>query len=166
MQLQRSDKIISLHNFFWSVFSTSLVGCKILFVLNFLLRPKLISSSRKFRTSSLDRAVLSAWSSSARRKLDLHWLPIEQRIVFKTASVTFRARQLQEYRPTWGSSSNSAPILQRQLRAYSAAAPVIWNHCNACLVANIRLVGFVRVFVFFRVFFLYHLYVEVFFDGY
>ena len=78
----------------------------------------------------------------ARRQL--HWLPVTQRIVFKIAAITYRARQsgqpaylcseLEDYRPTRNSRSASAPLLNRphvnnvfSSRAFSVSAPTVWN---------------------------------------
>jgi len=96
--------------------------------------------------NQLARVVLQLpWSASATdARRQLHWLPVTQRIVFKIATIAYRARQsgqpaylcseLEDYRPTRNSRSASAPLLNRphvnnvfSFRAFSVSAPIVWN---------------------------------------
>ena len=75
---------------------------------------------------------------------DLHWLPVRQRVRFKLAAVTFKAKHsglpaflhddLHDYQPTRMLRSSTAHLLQRPLvhtsiasRSFSVAAPTVWN---------------------------------------
>ena len=91
----------------------------------------------------LAHAVLpfSAGATEARR--ELHWLPIRQRITFKLATITYKARRsgqpaylsnsLHEYLPTRNLRPASALLLQQSparlfsSRAFPVAAPSVWN---------------------------------------
>ena len=97
----------------------------------------------------LARVVLpfSAGATEARR--ELHWLPIRQRITFKLATITYKARRseqpaylsnsLHEYLPTRNLRSASALLLQQppattvfSSRAFPVVAPsvCVWNSLN------------------------------------
>ena len=85
------------------------------------------------------------WSASATEaQRQLHWLPVRQRINFKRAAITYRARQsgqpaylcseLEDYRPPRNSRSAAAVLLHRahvnnvfSSRAFSVSAPTVWN---------------------------------------
>ena len=73
-----------------------------------------------------------------------YWLPIRQRVRFKLAAVTFKAKHsglpaylhddLHDYQPTRMLRSSTAHLLQRSLvltsvasRAFTVAAPTVWN---------------------------------------
>jgi len=73
-----------------------------------------------------------------------HWLPVRQRIVFKLATVTYKARQsglpaylqceIHDDHPSRTLRSTSALLLQQQpatvsfgATAFCAAAPTVWN---------------------------------------
>jgi len=76
---------------------------------------------------------------------ELHWLPVEQRIIFKILLLTFKALKslcpsyisdlLQTYKPTRSlrSSSKNLLVISRSKlksygdRAFSAYAPKLWN---------------------------------------
>jgi len=96
--------------------------------------------------NTLARVVLQAPRSASTNGLrqKLHWLPIRQRVVFKMATVTFKAKNLgqlvylhnmlQEYQPTRTLRSSTAHLLHHPYastsvssRAFSVAAPTIWN---------------------------------------
>jgi len=98
----------------------------------------------------LARAVLQAsWSASAHGLLqELHWLPVRQRVRFKVAAVTFKAKycglpaylgdDLRDYQPARTLRSSTAPQLQRPQsvtafasRAFTIAAPIVWNSLSA-----------------------------------
>ena len=95
---------------------------------------------------SLARVVCNApyRSSSQPLRKSLHWLPVEKRIDFKIASMTYKIRlhkqpvylleYINEYRPTrtLRSSDSSALVIPTTKtvtasRAFSVAAPRIWN---------------------------------------
>ena len=100
--------------------------------------------------NQLARAVLHVpWSVSAtlcRRRL--HWLPVRQRIVYKTAMLVYNIRQhhspaylnelIGDYKPQRNLRSSSSCQLQQPLvklsfcdRAFSVATPRIWNNLTA-----------------------------------
>jgi len=100
--------------------------------------------------NSLARSVCQArWtdSASALRKT-LHWLPVKERILYKTALVTFKARQMgvppylsdlvTYYRPTRTLRSTGTNLLNVPRRAtkfgssaFSCAAPTVWNSLSS-----------------------------------
>jgi len=94
--------------------------------------------------NQLARVVLQApWTASATdMRRQLHWLPIRQRIVFKLATVTYKARlsglpsclqcEIHDYHPSRTLRSTSALLLQQQpatisfaARAFCAATPTV-----------------------------------------
>ena len=96
--------------------------------------------------NQLAHIVLQApWTAIAMDiRSQLHWLPIRQRIVFKLATVTYKARlsgllaylqcEIHDYHPSRTLRSTSALLLQQQpatissaARAFCAAAPTVWN---------------------------------------
>jgi len=96
--------------------------------------------------NQLARVVLQApWTASATdMRRQLHWLPVRQRIVFKLATVTYKARlsglptylqcKIHDYHPSRTLRSTPALLLQQQpatisfaARAFCAAAPTVWN---------------------------------------
>ena len=87
--------------------------------------------------------TIYAYSATDMRR-QLHWLPVRQRIVFKLATVTYKARlsglptylqcEIHDYHPSRTLRSTSALLLQQQpatisfaARAFCAAAPTVWN---------------------------------------
>jgi hypothetical protein len=92
------------------------------------------------------RTVLGhPYTSSSDHLLELHWLPIHKRIHFKIASLTYKALSTQQPIYLWslltphqpGRTLRSADLqllsqprskLAIGERAFSAAAPKIWNH--------------------------------------
>ena len=87
----------------------------------------------------------ASWSASASDLLrELLWLPIRQRVRFKLAAVTFKAKHsgmpaylhddIHDYQPTRMLLSSTAHLLQRPLvltsvasRAFTVAAPTVWH---------------------------------------
>ena len=107
--------------------------------------------------NTLARAVCSApWSTSATElRRSLHWLPVRQRIDYKTALITFQDRQtgrpayitllLQDYVPRRQLRSTDRLLLQSSFcrltlgnRAFSVSAPQARNtlslHCREALI--------------------------------
>jgi len=90
---------------------------------------------------------------------DLHWLPVEQRIVFKLATLTYRAVQqhqppylaslLCNYTPSRSLRSSSQALLNKPssrtvlgTRRFASAAPTVWNG----LPINVRTADSIRSF--------------------
>ena len=79
----------------------------------------------------------------------LHWLPVHQRIIFKIALLTFKVLRYKEpqylasllhYLPDSGRRSSGKNLLVRSFcksekgrRAYSFAAPTVWNSLPQCI---------------------------------
>jgi len=93
---------------------------------------RVVSDTSRFQTPSAD--LLS----------DLHWLPINKRINFKIAALTFKATRCQQpaylssllsdYRPSRSLRSSSLGLLNKPAsrtaiasRRFASAAPVVWN---------------------------------------
>lgn len=92
--------------------------------------------------------------------MNLHWLPVEKRIIFKLLLLTFKARMnlapsyikdlIQEYKPQRNLRSSKKCLLQEHTynlksygaRAFSVAAPVLWNS----LPNNIKELNSIEVF--------------------
>lgn len=100
--------------------------------------------------NTLARVVLQApWSVSATDlRRQLHWLPVRQRIHFKLATITYKTMmsdhpsylhdQLCHHQSIRSLRSSTAPLLQLPpvktvfaARAFSAAAPKLWNSLSA-----------------------------------
>jgi len=96
--------------------------------------------------NSLARAVLHApWSTSATElRQSLHWLPIKERIIYKTALLTFKVRQsrlpgylsdmIADYQPARLLRSSHELLLHQpfaktafESRCFAVAAPTVWN---------------------------------------
>ena len=99
--------------------------------------------------SDLARVVLQAARKSSSEPLlkQLHWLPVQQRIIFKMALTTFNVRSseqpsyinslLDNYTPSRNLRSEGQHLLRIPLRKSAAArhsfcfgAPTIWNSLN------------------------------------
>ena len=97
-----------------------------------------------------ERVVLqAAWNSSSKPLLKrLHWLPVQQRITFKIALVTFNVRTFEQpsylhglldnYTPSRNLRSEGQHLLRIPFRKSAAArrsfcfaAPTIWNSLNS-----------------------------------
>jgi len=95
----------------------------------------------------LARVVLLFSAGATEARCELHWLPIRQRITFKLATITYKARwsgqlaylsnSLYKYLPTRNLWSASALLLQQppattvfSSRAFPVAAPSVWNSLN------------------------------------
>ena len=100
--------------------------------------------------SDLARVVLqAAWRSSSGPLLkQLHWLPVQQRIIFKMALITFNVKSfkqpfylyslLDNYTPPRNLRSEGQHLLRIPLRKSAAArrsfcfgAPTVWNSLNS-----------------------------------
>ena len=100
--------------------------------------------------SDLARVVLqAAWRSSSGPLLkQLHWLPVQQRIIFKMALITFNVKSfkqpsylyslLDNYTPTRNLRSEGQHLLRVPLRRSAAdrrsfcfGAPTVWNSLNS-----------------------------------
>ena len=100
--------------------------------------------------SDLARVVLqAAWKSSSGPLLkQLHWLPVQQRIIFKMALITFNVKSseqpsylhslLDNYTPSRNLRSEGQHLLRIPLRKSAAArrsfcfgAPTVWNSLNS-----------------------------------
>ena len=100
--------------------------------------------------NDLARVVLrAAWNSSSKPLLKhLHWLPVQQRIIFKIALVTFNVRTFEQpsfihslldnYTPSRDLRSEGQHLLRIPFRKSAAvrrsfcfAAPTIWNSLNS-----------------------------------
>ena len=100
--------------------------------------------------SDLARVVLqAAWNSSSGPLLkQLHWLPVQQRIIFKVALITFNVKSseqpsylhslLDNYTPSRNLRSEGQHLLRIPLRRSAAArrsfcfgAPTVWNSLNS-----------------------------------
>ena len=100
--------------------------------------------------SDLARVVLqAAWSSSSGPLLkQLHWLPVQQRIIFKMALITFNVKSskqpsylyslLDNYTPSRNLRSEGQHLFRIPLRRSAAArrsfcfgAPTVWNSLNS-----------------------------------
>lgn len=96
--------------------------------------------------NSLARAVFQApWSTSAAElRKSLHWLPIKERITYKTALITFKVRRsglpcylhdmIDDYKPVRTLRSSDEQLLHQPMakisfesRAFPIAAPAVWN---------------------------------------
>ena len=100
--------------------------------------------------NDLARVVLrAAWNSSSKPLLKhSHWLPVQQRIIFKIAVVTFNMRTFEQpsylhslldnYIPSRSLRSEGQHLLRVPFRKSAAArrsfcfaAPIIWNGLNS-----------------------------------
>ena len=99
---------------------------------------RLVSGTRKFDHITVITPILA----------DLHWLPVSHRITFKIATLTFKilssqqpsylASAIQKYQPTrslrssalnkLAVPSSSAKRSVTACRAFSVAAPSVWNN--------------------------------------
>ena len=112
--------------------------------------PSQISANFQRVPNDLARVVLqAAWNSSSKPLLkQLHWLPVQQRITFKIALITFNVRSseqpsylhslLDNYTPSQNLRSEGQHLLRIPLRKSAAArrsfcfaAPTIWNSLNS-----------------------------------
>ena len=93
---------------------------------------------------------------------ELHWLPVEQRIIFKILLLTFKALNnlcpsyvsdlLETYKPTRSLRSSSKNLLvvpRSQLksygdRAFSVCAPKLWNDIPEIIKCSVNLKTFKR----------------------
>ena len=100
--------------------------------------------------NDLARVVLqAAWKSSSKPLLKhLHWLPVQQRIIFKIALVTFNVRTFEQpsylhslldnYIPSRNLRSERQHLLRIPFqksatarRSFAFAAPTVWNSLNS-----------------------------------
>ena len=100
--------------------------------------------------NDLPRVVLqAAWNSSSKPLLKhLHWLPVQQRIIFKIALVTFNVRTFEQpsylhslldnYIPSRNRRSEGQHLLRipswksaGARRSFAFAAPTVWNSLNS-----------------------------------
>ena len=87
---------------------------------------------------------------------ELHWLPVEQRIIFKILLLTFKALNnlcpsyisdlLEIYRPARSlrSSSRNLLVIPRSDRAFSVSSPKLWNDIPEAIKCSVDLNAFKR----------------------
>jgi len=128
--------------------ASAIVGARLDYCNSLLLGTSEYNLDRLQRVQNrLAHVVLPFLAGATEARRELHWLPVIQRITFKLATITYKARRsgqpvyltnsLHKYLPTRNPRSASALLLQQppattvfSSRASPVAAPSVWNSLN------------------------------------